>query len=80
MACLLRLAASLIGQQEARAIVVHVTDEYGIERKAHERAVHCRERKHSPRPQRRKEVLDPLAVRVEEMFDPGQVSEISLRE
>src|SRR5208282_1416584 len=66
--------------QKPRAVVVNVAHENRIQRQAHERAVHCRKREHPPRPQRRKNVLDPLAVSVDKMFDLVQVGKISLRE
>ena len=67
-------------QQELRTIVVDVAHKNRIQRHAQERAIHRRKRQHPPRPQRRKHVLDPLAVSVEKMFDLVQVSETSLRE
>src|SRR5208282_5171023 len=66
--------------QEPRAVVVNVAHENRIQRHAQKGAIHRRKRQHPPRPQRRKYVLDPLAVSVDKMFDLVQVGKTSLRE
>ena len=60
-------------EQKPRPVVVHVADKYRVQRHAQEGAVHGGKRQHPPGAEGRKNVLDPLSVSVDKMFDLGQV-------
>src|SRR5258707_14082552 len=54
-----------------------VPDKNRTKRQAQKRAIHRRKGKHPPGPQRRENVLDPLAVSVDKMFDLVQVGKFT---
>src|SRR5258708_12495084 len=58
-------------------MVVHGADKNRIQRQAKKRAINRRKSKHPPGPQRRENVLDPLAVSVDKIFDLVQVGKFT---
>src|SRR5208282_759424 len=56
-------------KQKARAVVVDVADEDGIERHAEKRAVDGGKREYPPGTKRSEQMLNPVSVGVDKMFD-----------